>query len=155
MARTKSKTRRKKKGAGPSKRSKRARSTAGRSARAKRAPSRAKAKTKRGAGKRGGRKTARVGRGSARKQTRRATRSTATRRKRKVQPETEGQEVYGEGNYTASRNFRRAEEGFVRRHKRNIAKMGKEAETALEGPEGRELNEAEEEARSHAAGEEE
>jgi hypothetical protein len=31
--------------------------------------------------------------------------------------------------------------------------MGKEAEAAMEGPEGQELNEAEDEAKSHAAGE--
>lgn len=154
MARTKSKSRRKKK-TGPSKRASKSRSGASRSAKTKRAPSRAKAKTRRGGAKRGGRKTARTRRSSARKQTRGAARSATTRRKRQAQPESEGQDVYGEGNYTASRNFRRAEEGFVRRNRRDIPKMGKEAEDALEGPEGNELNAAEDEARSHAAGEEE
>ena len=147
MARTKSKSRRKKKGAGASKRSARARSAATRSAKARRAPTRAKAKTKRRA-----RKTGRPPRTGARKQASGAKRATA-RRRRTAQAEGKGQEVLGEGNYTASRNFRRAEEGFVRRNRRNIPKMGKEAEAAMEGPEGQELNEAEDEAKSHAAGE--
>jgi len=148
MARTKSKSRRKKKGAGASKRAKRARSTAARSARAKRAPSRAKAKVKRR-----GRKTARRARAGARKQARGAKRTTTARRKRAARPEAQGHEVFGEGNYAASRNFRRAETDFVRRNKRKIPKMGKDAETALEGSEGEALTAAEEEAKSHAAGE--
>lgn len=61
--------------------------------------------------------------------------------------------MHGEGNYTASRNFDREQQGFVRRNRRNIAKMGKEAEQALEGSQGDELRAAEEQAKSHAAGE--
>lgn len=59
-------------------------------------------------------------------------------------------EVFGEGNYTASREFRKDEEGFVRANKDRIPVLAKEAERALEGSEGVELRAAEAEGRSHA-----
>jgi hypothetical protein len=59
-------------------------------------------------------------------------------------------EVLGEGNYTASRRFRTEETAFVKRNKAKIPAMGKAAEAALEGPEGKDLLAAEAEARSHA-----
>ena len=61
---------------------------------------------------------------------------------------------YGEGNYKATQRFDKAQEGFVRAHKSDIPAMGKQAEAALKGPEGKDLMAAEEEARGHAAGEE-
>jgi hypothetical protein len=66
-----------------------------------------------------------------------------------------GGQVEGEGSYTASRHFRTAQTDFVRRNRGNIARMGNEAETALEGREGDELRAAEEQARSHSAGDDE
>jgi hypothetical protein len=59
-------------------------------------------------------------------------------------------EVLGEGNYTASREFRDAETNFVKKNKARIPAMGKAAEKALEGPEGDDLRHAEEEAKSHS-----
>jgi hypothetical protein len=59
-------------------------------------------------------------------------------------------DVKGEGNYSASRRFRKAETDFVKRNKAKIPEMGKEAEAALEGAEGNELRAAEDEARAHA-----
>jgi hypothetical protein len=59
-------------------------------------------------------------------------------------------EVIGEGNYTASREFREAEANFVKKNKARIPAMGNAAEKALEGPEGDDLRRAEEEAKSHA-----
>jgi hypothetical protein len=59
-------------------------------------------------------------------------------------------EVLGEGNYTASRRFRTEETAFVKRNKARIPAMGKAAEAALDGPEGKDLLAAEAEARSHA-----
>jgi hypothetical protein len=59
-------------------------------------------------------------------------------------------EVLGEGNYTASRNFREQETAFVKRNRSRIGKMGKEAEAALEGPEGQDLLAAEAEASGHS-----
>ena len=59
-------------------------------------------------------------------------------------------EVIGEGNYTASRDFDRAEEKFVKKHKDEIPEMGADAKRALEGKEGDELRTAEERAKSHS-----
>lgn len=59
-------------------------------------------------------------------------------------------DVIGEGNYTASREFRKDEEAFIRANRSRIPQMGKQAEAALDGPEGDELRRAEDEARSHA-----
>lgn len=59
-------------------------------------------------------------------------------------------EVFGEGNYTASREFDKEQASFVKKNKSRIAKLGKEAEAALEGPQGDELREAEKEARGHS-----
>ena len=85
-----------------------------------------------------------------------ASRATAKRPakkkavKRAAPKARKSRDVIGEGNYTASRNFRREEETFVRANKSRIPEMGKEAEAALEGSEGPELERAEDEARSHA-----
>lgn len=49
----------------------------------------------------------------------------------------------GEGDYAASRAFLKDQSGFVEKNKANIAAMGKDAEKALEGPEGAELRDAE------------
>jgi hypothetical protein len=68
----------------------------------------------------------------------------------------ENQDVKGEGNYSASRRFDTEEAKFVERNKQNIPQMGKDAEKALDGPEGDELRKAEDRARghSHSPGEE-
>jgi hypothetical protein len=58
--------------------------------------------------------------------------------------------VLGEGNYTASRNFRKSETAFVQRNKKRIPGLGQAAEAALDGPEGKDLLAAEEEARGHS-----
>lgn len=54
-------------------------------------------------------------------------------------------DVIGEGNYTASRNFRENETSFIRNNRGEIAAKAREAEAALEGPEGAELRRADEE----------
>ena len=58
---------------------------------------------------------------------------------------------FGEGNYRASQRFREQQETFVRKNKARIPALGKEAETALEGPEGKELRAAAAKAAGHAA----
>jgi len=58
--------------------------------------------------------------------------------------------IVGEGDYQASRNFLKDQGGFVRRHNSEIPRMGKDAEAAMDGPQGGELRAAEEEARSHS-----
>jgi hypothetical protein len=98
-------------------------------------------------------KTARKSKRVTRKTTRRAAtrkssvRKTAKRPARKKAPRGE----IGEGNYKASKRFRKSEEAFVERNRQNIPAMGREAEAALEGSEGPSLIEAENEARSRAA----
>jgi hypothetical protein len=59
-------------------------------------------------------------------------------------------QIVGEGDYQASRSFLKDEAAFVKRHSAEIPAMGKDAEAALEGPEGASLRAAEEEARSHS-----
>jgi len=56
----------------------------------------------------------------------------------------------GEGSYTATRNFDKAQQSFVDRNRGRIGKMGKDAEAALEGPEGKSLRAAEKKARAKA-----
>ena len=72
------------------------------------------------------------------------------KRTTKRTPRAARKEVFGEGNYTAAREFRDQETGFVRRNRNKIASLAEEAESALEGEEGEELEEAEDEARSHS-----
>lgn len=57
----------------------------------------------------------------------------------------------GEGNYKASREFYAAQGEFVK-DKERVEEAARDAEEALEGPEGEELRRAEEEAKSHAKG---
>jgi hypothetical protein len=89
---------------------------------------------------------------TARKSTARksAARKTSAKRTTKPTPRATRKEVFGEGNYTASREFRDQQTDFVRRNRNKIESLGKEAEAALEGGEHEEFEEAEEEARSHS-----
>ena len=70
------------------------------------------------------------------KETKSAGKKTASR---------DGQER-GEGDYAASRAFLKDQAGFVKRNKDAIARMGKEAAKALDGPEGGSLRAAEQDA---------
>jgi hypothetical protein len=80
------------------------------------------------------------------KQVRKATKRPAAKKSHK------SKEIFGEGNYTAAREFRKDEEDFVRANRSRIPAMGREAEAALEGPEGDDLRRAEAEARAHNRG---
>ena len=59
-------------------------------------------------------------------------------------------QTVGEGDYAASRAFQKDQAGFVKRNENKIPAMGKEAEAALEGPEGATLRAAEDEARARS-----
>ncbi|HEX4106349.1 MAG TPA: hypothetical protein VHX92_08975 [Rhizomicrobium sp.] len=87
----------------------------------------------------------------AKKPTRKAAKPKAKVRAkaRKAAPKKKKQ-IVGEGDYQASRSFLKDEANFVKRHSTEIPAMGKDAEAALEGPEGGSLRAAEEEARSHS-----
>jgi hypothetical protein len=116
-----------------------------------------KSKTKKA--KKSVRRAAAASRGKTRKtkakrKPKRATRSkpkakAAKKAIRKAAPKKKKQ-IIGEGDYQASRSFLKDEANFVKRHSAEIPAMGKDAEAALEGPEGASLRAAEEEARNHS-----
>lgn len=121
------------------KRTKAAKATPGRSAKSKktsksRAASKAAAKRK-----------------TRRKQAVPARKKAASRSSVRSGRGRERKQVFGEGNYTASREFRREQSGFVSRNRNRIPQMGEEAAEALDGSEGNELRRAEDTARSHSA----
>jgi len=130
-------------------RTKAAKSARGKSSRSKKASKTRKAsksrKTSKGAAKRktGRKVSARAPKSASAKK---GSRSSGRGRARK--------EILGEGNYTASREFRRQETGFVRRNRGRIPQLGEQAAKALEGDEGNELRQAEETARARSAGDE-
>ena len=112
------------------------------------------AKSKRGAAKakknRKAKKTVKARKAPKRAPAKKAKRPAAKVKKRPAKKTRKVKDVIGEGNYTAAREFRKDEEAFVRANRGRIPQMGKEAEAALEGPEGDGLRLAEDEARAHA-----
>jgi hypothetical protein len=58
--------------------------------------------------------------------------------------------VQGEGDYEAARHYDEKLEKFVAEKKSEIPKMAKDAEKALDGPQGDELRRAEEKGKSKA-----
>ena len=66
------------------------------------------------------------------------------------QEEEAKKQIVGEGDYAASRKFDADQAGFVKKNKAKIPEMGKEAEKALDGPEGDSLRDAEAEAAGHS-----
>ncbi|HEY4126122.1 MAG TPA: hypothetical protein VGM36_15975 [Rhizomicrobium sp.] len=91
-------------------------------------------------------KKAVVRKASKRKAAKKAKRPAAKKAaKRPAKKARKSKDVIGEGNYTASRNFRQNETSFIRNNRGEIAAKAKEAEAALEGPEGDELRRADEE----------
>src|SRR5689334_4709700 len=77
---------------------------------------------------------------SAGKSVKTATKSAATKKKA---PARKASKSKGEGDYAASRAFLKDQAGFVEKNKSDIPAMGKEAEKALDGPEGAGLRDAE------------
>ena len=64
-------------------------------------------------------------------------------------PQGSGQ-LEGEGSYTGAKDYDDRTENFIERNKAKIPGLAKDAEDALEGPEGAELREAEEVGKSKA-----
>jgi hypothetical protein len=62
---------------------------------------------------------------------------------RKAKKASKPRKTIGEGDYAASRRFLKDEASFVEKNKASIPAMGREAEKALEGPEGAALRDAE------------
>jgi len=73
----------------------------------------------------------------------------APRKAKKAAPKKK-QKLVGEGDYAASRTFLKDQSNFVKKNKAKIPAMGKEAERALDGPEGNSLRAAEQEAMSRS-----
>ena len=55
-------------------------------------------------------------------------------------------QIVGEGDYAATRTFDKDQTTFVKRNKAKIPELAREAEKALDGPEGDSLRAAEQEA---------
>jgi len=61
-----------------------------------------------------------------------------------------GNGVQGEGDYKSARKYKQDIDEFMTKKSGDIGKMGKDAEQALEGPEGKDLERAEEKGKSKA-----
>jgi hypothetical protein len=105
----------------------------------KKAPARA-AKAKRPAAKKAKKvKAKRTSKAPARK----AAKKTASRPVKKAKKKIAKKQILGEGDYAATRAFDRDQAAFVKKNKSKIADLGKQAEAALDGPEGDALRDAE------------
>jgi hypothetical protein len=71
--------------------------------------------------------------------TAKAPAKKALKSSRKTSP----RKIKGEGDYAASRRFLKDQSGFVEKNKAAVPAMGKEAEAALDGPQGAALRDAE------------
>jgi hypothetical protein len=118
-------------------------SKAAKKKKAKKPAKRASAKAKRGAAK--VKKVKKAKRGASKASSAKAKKSA-----KKAAPKKK-QAVMGEGDYAASRAFQKDQSSFVKRNKDKIPEMGKEAEKAMEGPEGASLKAAEQEAMNRSA----
>jgi hypothetical protein len=110
---------------------------------AKKAPARkAKKSSSKKASKRPAKKTAkRPAKKAGKKATKAAARKAPARKAKKTARKK--QKTVGEGDYEASRAFLKDQSGFVEKNKANIPAMGRQAEEALDGPEGDSLRSAE------------
>jgi len=114
---------------------------------AKKAPSKKAKKAKKG--KKTARKAAKKVAKKSKKKTVKAARKAAPRKAakkpapKKAAKPAKKKQIVGEGDYQASRAFLKDQSGFVKKNKDKIPELGKEAEAALEGPQGDALREAE------------
>ena len=116
---------------------------AGKSATKKKAPAKKSAKKKKAPARR---KKAAGKKAPARAARKGTARKSAAKKKAapgKAKKPARRRQTVGEGDYAATRAFDADQAAFVRRNKGAIAKMGKDAEAALDGPEGKELRDAE------------
>jgi len=114
--------------------------TASKAKKAKKAPAMKAKKTARKAAKRRAKKAKKTAAKKApAKKAGALARAAATIKKAFSRPK----KAIGEGDYAASRRFDKDEASFVKKNKAGIPAMGKEAETALDGPDGAALREAE------------
>jgi len=100
---------------------------------------RAAAKKSKKTAKKSARRPAKTAKKTAKKSVKAAARKAPAKKAKKAATK----QIKGEGDYAASRSFLKDQSSFVAKNKANIPAMGKEAEAALEGPEGTALREAE------------
>ena len=79
-----------------------------------------------------------------------AKKRKAAKPAKKAKAKKRSSKLEGEGSYTATRNYDRGTEKFIVKNKGRISKMAKDAEKALEGPEGKSLRAAERAGRAKA-----
>jgi hypothetical protein len=79
-----------------------------------------------------------------------AKKKKAPKPAKKAKAKRRASKLEGEGSYTATRNYDRGTEKFIAKNKGKISKMAKDAEKALEGPEGKSLRAAERAGRAKA-----
>ena len=99
--------------------------------------------------KKKGKKIAKRAAAKAPAKTKKSKKAAAKAPAKKAAPKKKKQ-IVGEGDYAASRKFDKDQAGFVKRNKTKIPAMAKEAEAALDGPEGDALRAAEQEARDRS-----
>lgn len=114
---------------------------------AKKAPSKKAKKAKKA--KKTARKAAKKAARKSKKKTVKAARKAAPKKAAPKKPakkpakKAKKKQIVGEGDYQASRTFLKDQSSFVKKNKDKIPALGKEAEAALEGPQGDALREAE------------
>lgn len=113
---------------------------AARPAKAKKAPAKKSKKVVKKAAKKT--KAKKTKRAPAKKAVKAAARKAPAKKAKKKAPAKKKQ-IVGEGDYAATRKFDSDQADFVAKNKANIPAMGKDAEKALDGPEGDSLRDAE------------
>jgi len=109
---------------------------ASKAVKAKKAPARKAKKTAKKAAKRPAKK--------AKKPAKKSVKASAKKAPaKKAKKASKPRKAIGEGDYAASRRFDKDEASFVKKNKAAIPAMAKEAEKALDGPEGAALRDAE------------
>jgi len=117
---------------------------------AKKSATKSKAKPVR-AIKNNAKKTVKRAAAKAPAKTKKSKKSAAkTKKPVKQAPPKKKKQIVGEGDYAASRKFDKDQASFVKRNKAKIPALAKEAEAALDGPEGDSLRAAEQEARDRS-----
>ena len=99
-------------------------------------------KAKRSPARKSGKKSKKAAKKPAKKAKKTAKAAVKKAPAKKAKRTTKAKKI-GEGDYAASRRFLKDEAGFVEKNRANIPAMGKDAEKALDGPEGAALRDAE------------
>jgi hypothetical protein len=119
---------------------------------AKKKATKKKAAPRRTAARKAAKRKTAPARKTAKNATKKAAAKKVVKKSAKLAAKKTSNREFGEGNYKASQRFRKSEETFIARNRTKLPKLGKEAGTALEGPEGKDLMAAEAESRARGEG---